>query len=79
MGRKPKTRRHPYGAWLLLLRKEKRLVQEDVSKRSGIPRTTLMYWERTGNLVGRKQIIKLAKLYGVSVEKLLRLEKSGQD
>jgi hypothetical protein len=38
-----------------------------------------MYWERTGNLVGRKQIIKLAKLYGVSVEKLLRLEKSGQD
>jgi transcriptional regulator with XRE-family HTH domain len=73
MGRKPKTRRNDYGAWLYLLRKEKGLSQEDVSKRTGIPRTNLMYWERSGNLVGRKQIIKLAEIYGVSVKKLLRL------
>ena len=79
MGRKPKERRNPYGAWLLLLRKEKGLAQEAVSKRTGIPRTTLMNWERTGSLTGRKQILKLAKIYGISVQKLLRAEKVGQD
>ena len=78
MGRKPKSRRSPYGAWLLLLRKEKGLAQEAVAKRTGIPRTTLMYWERSGNLAGRKQILKLAKIYGVSVQKLLRAEKARQ-
>jgi transcriptional regulator with XRE-family HTH domain len=77
MGRKPKTRRNRYGAWLYFLRKEKKLSQEEVARRTGIPRTNLMYWERSGNLVGRKQILKLAELYGVSLEKLLRSEKSG--
>jgi transcriptional regulator with XRE-family HTH domain len=79
MGRKPKSPRNPYGAWLFLLRKEKGLSQDEVSKKTGIPRTNLMYWERSGNLVGRKQIIKLAKLYGISVEKLLRLEGPGKE
>jgi transcriptional regulator with XRE-family HTH domain len=79
MGRTPKTRRNPYGAWLLLLRKEKGLSQEEVAKQSGIPRTTLMYWERSGNITGRRQILKLAKIYGVSVQKFLRVEKSRQD
>jgi transcriptional regulator with XRE-family HTH domain len=78
MGRKPKTRRNFYGAWLHFLRREMELSQAEVSKRSGIPRTTLMYWERTGNLTGRKQILKLAKIYKVSVQKLLRVEKSRQ-
>ncbi len=72
MGRKPNTRRNAYGAWLHFLRKEKGLSQEEVAKLSGIPRTNLMYWERTGRLVGRKQILKLAKIYKVSVSKLLR-------
>lgn len=75
MGRKPKKRRNPYGAWLHLLRTDRDLSQEDVSKATGIPRSTIMYWERTGLLVGRKQILKLAKTYGISVQKLLRAEK----
>jgi transcriptional regulator with XRE-family HTH domain len=79
MGRTPKSRRNPYGAWLLLLRKEKGLSQEEVAKQSGIPRTTLMYWERSGNITGRRQILKLAKIYGISVQKFLRAEKSDQD
>jgi len=79
MGRKPKARRNSYGAWLHFLRREKKLSQEEVSKVTGIPRTTLMYWERTGNLAGRKQILKLAKLYRVSVPKLLRADKPRQD
>jgi transcriptional regulator with XRE-family HTH domain len=76
MGRKPKTRRNSYGAWLHFLRREKELSQEEVSKRSGIPRTSLMYWERSGNLAGRQHILKLAKIYGVSVQKLLRSERN---
>lgn len=79
MGRKPKSRRASYGAWLHFLRKERDLSQEEVSRQSGIPRTTLMYWERTGNLAGRKQILKLARIYGVSVTKLLRVDKLRED
>jgi transcriptional regulator with XRE-family HTH domain len=75
MGRKPKARRNSYGAWLHFLRQEKELSQEEVARRSGIPRTTLMYWERTGNLAGREQILKLSKIYKVSVQKLLRVER----
>ena len=78
MGRKPKARRNPYGAWLYFLRQERNLTQDEVSARTGIPRTTLMYWERSGNLTGRKQILKLARAYSISVQKLLRVEKSNQ-
>jgi len=79
MGRKPKTRRNTYGAWLHFLRNERNLSQEDLSRLTGIPRTTLMYWERTGNLAGRKQILKLAKVYEISVTKLLRADTSREE
>jgi transcriptional regulator with XRE-family HTH domain len=73
MGRRPKKRRNSYGAWLHFLRKERGLTQEEAALLTGLPRTTLMYWERTGNIVGRKQILKLAKVYRVSVAELLRV------
>jgi len=75
MGRKPKKRRNTYGAWLHYLRAEKGLTQEEAANFAEMPRSTLMHWERTGNLTARKQIIKLASLYGVSVEEFLRVEK----
>ena len=75
MGRKPKKRRNSYGAWLYFLRKEQALTQGEVSEGTGIPRSTLMNWERNGLLTGRNQIIKLANFYGVSVEALLRAKK----
>ncbi len=75
MGRKSIKRRNPYGAWLHFLRKERGLTQSAVSKFTGIPRTTLMYWERSGNLAGRRQIIKLANAYKVPILKLLRLDR----
>jgi transcriptional regulator with XRE-family HTH domain len=78
MGRKAKTRRNRYGAWLHYLRRSKALSQEAVSKKTGIPRTTLMFWERTGKLPWRKEILKLAKLYRVPVQKLLRSLEPGQ-
>jgi len=50
------------------------LSQKEVAQSPGIPRTTLMYWERTGNLAGRKQILKLVGIYRVPVARLLRAE-----
>jgi len=75
MGRKPKARRDSYGAWLHYLRKEANLTQEEAAKLTGIPRTTLTTWERTGELPGRKEIFRLSKAYGISLERLLRTEK----
>jgi len=75
MGRKPKARRDSYGAWLLHLRKERGLSQDELSRLTGVPQTTLAYWETSGNLVGRKVILKLAKALGASVDELLRVDK----
>jgi transcriptional regulator with XRE-family HTH domain len=75
MGRKPKARRDNYGAWLHYLRKEKKLTQDELARLTGVPQSTLAYWERTGNLAGRRIILKLAAALGVSVTKLLRADK----
>ena len=73
MGRKGKSRRHPYGAWLLYLRKQKHLSQDALAKKLGVPQTTLAYWERTGNLPGRTIIIRMTKALGISAKALLRI------
>ena len=75
MGRKPIARRDAYGAWLHHLRKERRLTQQKVAKLTGIPQTTVAYWERTGNLTDRAIILKLAKALRVWVVGLLRVRK----
>ena len=72
MGRKPKERRDRYGAWLNHLRKQKGLSQDELSALTGVPQSTLAYWEKTGKLAGRETIFKLAKALGVTVETLLR-------
>jgi transcriptional regulator with XRE-family HTH domain len=72
MGRKPKERRNRYGAWLHHLRSQKGLSQDALSKMTGVPQSTLAYWEKTGKLAGRETIIKIAKALGVSIEELLR-------
>lgn len=78
MGRKLQRRRDPYGAWLHHLRKEHRLTQQQFADVLGVPRTTLAYWEQTGNLTGRKVILKMAAVLGISVAALLRDEKSAK-
>jgi ribosome-binding protein aMBF1 (putative translation factor) len=72
MGRKPKSRRDRYGAWLVHLRNEAGLSQDQLSAKVGVPQSTLAYWERTGKLTGREIILKLSKTLGVSVEEFLR-------
>lgn len=74
MGRKPNERRNRYGAWLHHLRKQKGLSQDALSELTGVPQSTLAYWEKTGKLAGRETIIKLAKSLGVSVQELLRTD-----
>jgi transcriptional regulator with XRE-family HTH domain len=75
MGRKLKERRDSYGAWLCHLRKEKGLSQDELSKLTGVPQSTLAHWEKTGKFAGREIIIKVAKVRDVSVQKLLRVDK----
>jgi DNA-binding XRE family transcriptional regulator len=75
MGRTPKTRRDAYGAWLHHLRKEKGLTQDEVAEYVEVPQSTLAYWERTGKLPGRTVIMRLARLFDVSVEGLLRVKR----
>lgn len=79
MGRRPKARRNVYGAWLHYLRREAKLTQEEAAKLTGIPRTTLTTWERTGDMPGRREISRLAKAYKVSIQRLLRIEKLDRD
>lgn len=79
MGRKPKARRNTYGAWLHYLRREAKLTQEEAAHLTGIPRTTLTTWERTGELPGRREIFRLAKAYRVSIPRLLRTAKLERD
>jgi transcriptional regulator with XRE-family HTH domain len=78
MGRKPKTRRNSYGAWLHYLREQKGFSQMEVAEKTGVPRATLRRWERTGRLPAREEIVKLSQFYGVTVEKFLRAEKIRQ-
>ena len=75
MGRKPKVRRDSYGAWLLHLRKEKKLTQQSLAEAAKIPQRNIAYWEQSGKLKGRKEILALAKALGVSVDELLRKSK----
>lgn len=78
MGRKPKAKRDVYGAWLHHLRNERKLTQQELAKLTGVPQTTLAYWERTGKLTGRKAILRLANVLDVSLNKLLRPEKADE-
>jgi len=72
MARKARARRDRYGAWLQHLRKERKLTQQELAKRTAVPQTTLAYWEKTGKLTGRKVILRLAAALRVPVTKLLR-------
>lgn len=65
-------RRDSYGAWLLHLRKEKGLTQQGLADVAKIPQRNIAYWEQSGKLKGRKEILALAKVLGVSVGELLR-------
>lgn len=83
MGRKPfSPSRDPFGAWLLVLRRQKKLSQWDVADGisdlmgRSISAGQVSQWERLGNLTGRFVIPSLAETLGVSVEHLLQLKRT---
>jgi len=78
MGRTPKSKRDAYGAWLYHLRKEKSLSQQKLSDLTGIPQRNIAYWERTGKLKGRNEILQLSQALGVSLKELLRANAAGK-
>ena len=75
MGRKPKSKREPYGAWLHHLRTERDLTQSKLSELTGIPQRNIAYWERSGKLKGRAEILKIAEAFDIPVDELLRVAK----
>ena len=75
MGRTPKSRRDAFGAWLCHLRNERELTQQELSDLTGISQRNIAYWERSGKLKGRQEILKLAGALKVPVKQLLRAER----
>lgn len=57
---------------LIKLRKEKGLSQEELADRLGVSRQAVSKWERAAASPDTDNLITLAKLYGISLDELLR-------
>lgn len=55
-------------------RKAKGLTQKELAKMIGMSQTNYSYYETNGYLPDSETLIKLAKIYGVTLDKLLGLE-----
>ncbi len=64
------------GEKLLNLRKSKGLSQEEVAEKIFVTRQTISKWETDQSVPDLDKIAPLCKLYGISVDELLSLEKS---
>jgi len=53
------------------IRRSKRLTQEDVARHIGVKRNTISMWETGKAFPKSRDLIKIAELYGCSVEDLL--------
>ena len=62
---------------LRMLRKQKRLRQEDVAKQLNLSRTAYTKYETKGTEPAQERLIELAKIYDVTVDYLLG--KDGED
>ena len=59
---------------LVELRKQKGLSQEELAERLGISRQAVSKWERAESSPDLDNIIELSRLYGVSIDELLRTD-----
>lgn len=50
------------------------MTQNEVAKVLGVNQSAVSFWESGRNQPRAKQMVKLAKLYGVTVDELLREE-----
>lgn len=53
------------------------MTQNEVAKVLGVNQSAVSFWESGRNQPRAKQMVKLAKLYGVTVDELLREEDNG--
>lgn len=53
------------------------MTQNEVAKALGVNQSAVSFWESGRNQPRAKQMVKLAKLYGVTVDELLREEDNG--
>ena len=58
------------------LRKEKGFSQEQLAEELGISRQAVSKWERAEASPDTDNLVELAKLYGISLDELLDLDKS---
>lgn len=67
------------GLFIQTLRKEKKITQEELAQKLFVDRATVSKWE-TGNYIPSPEILlKLSKLFEVSVNELLAGEKSTKE
>ena len=71
MGRRATTERPPFGRHLLELRSKAGLTAEELGKRVGKGKSTVIAWEVNGNIGEATMIPKVAHALGVSLEELL--------
>ncbi|MDJ1650494.1 MULTISPECIES: helix-turn-helix domain-containing protein [Gordonibacter] len=64
---------------LAALRREKGYSQEELAERLGLSRQAVSKWERAESSPDIGNIVALAKLYGVSVDELLRVDENIAD
>ena len=64
---------------LIKLRKEKGLSQEELADKLAVSRQAISKWERGESLPDTDNLIRLAKLYGVSIDEIVGIKDSGED
>ncbi|HIR98844.1 MAG TPA: helix-turn-helix transcriptional regulator [Candidatus Coproplasma avistercoris] len=56
------------------LREEKGLTQRELSRQTGIPRSSITFWEKALRVPSATAVITFAKFFGVTADYLLGLE-----
>ena len=64
---------------LIKLRKEKGLSQEELADKLAVSRQAISKWERGESLPDTDNLIRLAKLYGVSIDEIVGIKDSGEN
>jgi len=73
-GRPLNPNRPPYGWHLVALRKSRNLTLKQVAAATGINWTTIQSYEFRGSRPDFPEAAKLAKLYGITIAQVLKLE-----
>ena len=60
------------GKYISLKRKQKNMTQEQLAEKLGVSNKTISKWENGTSDPSTSNLFALAKLYGISVEELLK-------